>query len=120
MPNSTARWERLTTSALRSNALVGMQPQLRQTPPGRSSSTAATERPSWAQRIAATYPPGPVPTTTTSNFWLVAMQTLLRRREESGRFRHPPHHRRHASFTGRPPLAPVIGSGAGAALRAAV
>src|SRR2546422_5868290 len=73
MPNSAARWKRLTTSALRSSALVGMQPQLRQTPPGRSSSTAATDSPSWAQRIAATYPPGPVPTTTTSNFWPAAM-----------------------------------------------
>src|SRR5437879_12895979 len=70
MPNSTARWQRLTTSALRSNALVGMQPQLKQTPPGRSSSTVATESPSWAQRIAATYPPGPVPTTATPNLWV--------------------------------------------------
>src|SRR5262249_39688184 len=55
-----------TTSALRSRALVGMQPQLRHTPPGRSSSTTTTDRPSWAQRMADTYPPGPVPTTATS------------------------------------------------------
>src|ERR1700758_502138 len=67
MPNSWARSNRLQTSALRRSALGGMHPQLRQTPPGRSSSTAATDRPSWAQRMAATYPPGPVPTTTTSN-----------------------------------------------------
>ena len=70
MPNSFARLKRPTTSALRSSALVGMQPQLRQTPPGRSSSTVATESPSCAQRMAATYPPGPVPTTTTSNGWV--------------------------------------------------
>src|SRR5436309_9516356 len=69
MPNSSARWNSPTTSALRRSALVGMQPQLRQTPPGRSSSTAATESPSCAHRIAATYPPGPVPTTTTSKAW---------------------------------------------------
>src|SRR5206468_4549265 len=54
--------------ALRSSALVGMQPQLRQTPPARSSSTATTDSPSCAHRIAATYRPGPVPTTTTSTF----------------------------------------------------
>src|SRR6266852_6027913 len=96
-----------------------MQLHYEQTSPVSFTDTAATERPSWAQRIAATYPPGPVPTTTTSNFWLVAMHTILRRRAESGRFRHPRHHRRHASFTGRPPPAPIIRSGAGAALRAA-
>src|SRR5688572_18052582 len=66
MPKSPARSTRWSTSALRSSALVGMHPQFRHTPPGRSSSTAATERPSCAHRIAATYPPGPVPTTATS------------------------------------------------------
>src|SRR4029453_10797745 len=69
VPSASARWNTPTTSALRRSALVGMQPQLRQTPPGRSSSTAATERPSCAHRMAATYPPGPVPTTTTSKAW---------------------------------------------------
>src|SRR5687768_2895005 len=69
MPKSPARSTRWSTSALRRSALVGMQPQFRQTPPGRSSSTAATERPSCAHRMAATYPPGPVPTTATSTLW---------------------------------------------------
>jgi hypothetical protein len=36
------------------NALVGMQPQLRQMPPRFSRSTIAVLRPSWAARIAAT------------------------------------------------------------------
>src|SRR3954465_6051021 len=46
-------------SALRSSALEGMQPTLRQTPPQYFSSTTATVCPSCAARIAATYPPGP-------------------------------------------------------------
>src|SRR5262249_45752747 len=70
-----ARLKRCTTSALRSRAFVGMQPQFRHTPPGRSSSTATTLRPSCAQRIAETYPPGPVPITATSTL-CVAMPTL--------------------------------------------
>src|SRR5258708_22912085 len=70
MPKVSALSNSCTISALRSSALVGMQPQFRQTPPGRSSSTVATDNPSWAARMAETYPPGPVPTTTTSNFWL--------------------------------------------------
>src|SRR5262245_17445261 len=44
-----------------------MHPQFRQIPPGRSASTTATRCPSCAARIAATYPPGPEPTTTASN-----------------------------------------------------
>ena len=53
----------LTRSALVRSALVGMQPMLRQTPPRWRSSTHATFIPSCAARIAATYPPGPLPTT---------------------------------------------------------
>ena len=53
-PNSAARWNSWSTSALRRRALVGMQPQFRQMPPGRSASTTATRWPSWAARIAAT------------------------------------------------------------------
>ena len=67
MPNASAspvsRW---ASSALRSSALDGMQPTFRQTPPQYRSSMIAVRRPSCAARIAATYPPGPAPTTTTS------------------------------------------------------
>src|SRR5205823_10842029 len=63
---------RCTTSAFRSSALVGMHPQFKHTPPGRSSSIAATDNPSCAQRMAETYPPGPVPTTTTSKVFAIA------------------------------------------------
>ena len=42
------------SSALRSSALDGMQPTLRQTPPQYLSSTTATDLPSWEARIAAT------------------------------------------------------------------
>src|SRR5688572_15557490 len=54
-------------------ALVGMQPQFRQMPPGRSRSMQATLKPSCAPRMAATYPPGPAPTTTRSNFSAMAV-----------------------------------------------
>src|SRR5947209_20489358 len=40
-----------------------MHPQLRQIPPSNSRSTIAVLSPSWAARIAATYPPGPEPRT---------------------------------------------------------
>ena len=53
-PNSLARCIRWKTSAERSIALVGMQPQLRQMPPRCSRSTTATFRPICAARIAAT------------------------------------------------------------------
>jgi hypothetical protein len=42
------------TSDVRSSALVGMQPQLRQMPPMFSRSTTAVLSPSCAARIAAT------------------------------------------------------------------
>ena len=53
-PNSLPRSSRLITSALRSSDLVGMQPQLRQTPPTSSRSTTAVRRPSCAARMPAT------------------------------------------------------------------
>ncbi len=67
MPNVLA-WavKMCDSSALRSSALEGMQPTLRQTPPQYFFSMIATRWPSWAARIAATYPPGPAPRTTTS------------------------------------------------------
>src|ERR1700751_429433 len=43
-----------------------MQPQLRQMPPNCSRSTTAVFMPSCAARIAATYPPGPPPSTMVS------------------------------------------------------
>src|SRR5436309_12348576 len=49
-----------------------MQPRLRQVPPRRSFSMRVTCAPSWAARIAATYPPGPPPITATS----VSMATV--------------------------------------------
>jgi hypothetical protein len=53
-------------SALRSSAFDGMHPTLRQTPPQYFSSMTAAFSPSCEARIAATYPPGPAPSTTTS------------------------------------------------------
>src|SRR3954471_16440335 len=61
--SSLTRW---ASSALRSSALDGMQPTFRHTPPQYLDSTTATLLPSWAARMAATYPPGPAPRTTTS------------------------------------------------------
>ena len=67
MPNVFASWVKMwASSALRSSALVGMQPTLRQTPPQYFFSMIAVYSPSWAARMAATYPPGPAPSTTTS------------------------------------------------------
>src|SRR5690606_24521701 len=57
------------------NAFEGIQPTFKQVPPLtplpsslRHFSTHAVFKPSWAARIAATYPAGPEPITTTSNF----------------------------------------------------
>src|SRR5262249_32384274 len=56
-----------------SRALLGMQPMLRQVPPRAARlSTQATRSPSWAARMAATYPPGPAPITTRSNTSAIA------------------------------------------------
>ena len=51
-PNASAFWNERIISALLSSALVGMQPQLRQVPPARSSSMQATFLPSCPARIA--------------------------------------------------------------------
>ena len=67
IPNLSFSWVRMcASSALRSSALDGMQPTLRQTPPQYCFSITPTLRPSWEARMAATYPPGPAPRTTTS------------------------------------------------------
>ena len=66
---SASCFTRWWNSAAARRALVGMQPQLRQTPPSLSRSTQATDRPSWAARMAPTYPAGPPPMTTRSNEW---------------------------------------------------
>ena len=46
-------------------ALLGIQPLIRQVPPALSPSTTIVSRPSCAERIPATYPPGPAPMTKT-------------------------------------------------------
>ena len=79
--------------ACSSRALVGMHPQLRHVPPSAEArSTTPTVRPSWAARIAATYPPVPAPMTTRSNFLATMLpfrtaasrETGPRTREHSG------------------------------------
>src|SRR6185369_16682032 len=55
-------------SAFRSNDFEGIQPTFKQTPPSHCLSTIATFCLSCEARIAATYPAGPAPITTTSKF----------------------------------------------------
>ncbi len=72
MPNlSFSCSSRCASSALRRSDLLGMQPTLRQTPPQYFFSITAALRPSWEARMAATYPPGPAPRTTTSKCWVM-------------------------------------------------
>ena len=60
MPNVLASWVKMwASSALRSSALVGMQPTFRQTPPQYFSSTTAVDSPSWAARIGGHVAAGP-------------------------------------------------------------
>src|SRR3954451_676891 len=67
IPNLSFSCSRMcASSALRSSALDGMQPTLRHTPPQYCFSITPTFRPSCEARMAATYPPGPAPRTTTS------------------------------------------------------
>ena len=67
MPNSAPSRTSDRTSAARSIAFAGMQASFRQRPPSVSSrSTIAVFIPTCAERIAATYPPGPEPITTMS------------------------------------------------------
>src|SRR5262245_45579836 len=63
MPRAAAVCSSANRAASARIAFDGMHPQLPQTPPGLSRSTTAVRSPSWAARIAATYPPGPAPTT---------------------------------------------------------
>ena len=53
--------------AVCTQVLVGMQPTVMQVPPTRACSIMTTCAPSWAARMAAGYPPGPPPRTTTSH-----------------------------------------------------
>src|SRR6185503_19752961 len=51
----------------------GMQPMLRHVPPKVPRlSMQALFSPSWPARMAALYPPGPPPMTTTSNCWAIS------------------------------------------------
>src|SRR5512132_1176692 len=54
-----------------------MQPTLRQTPPSHCLSTIATFCFSCAARIAATYPAGPAPITTTSKFSAIYLSSWM-------------------------------------------
>jgi hypothetical protein len=58
-PNPSASGISNSTSATRSTALAGIQATLRQRPPTNCYSITAVFIPSWAARIAVTYPPGP-------------------------------------------------------------
>ena len=67
MPNSAPSRASVSTSAARSMAFAGMQASFRQRPPSTGArSTTAVFNPTCAERIAATYPPGPDPITTMS------------------------------------------------------
>lgn len=96
------------SSALRSKALVGMQPTFRQTPPQYLASTTATRLPSWAARMAATYPPGPAPSTTTSKRSpCSSMEISFLTRIGSGHRREPTHPGRTACAPARRPWFPT-------------
>src|SRR5512136_283068 len=64
-PYSRPLRARSNSSAEVLRTLEGMQPQFKHVPPTRSLSMRVTSAPSWAALIAATYPPGPAPMTTT-------------------------------------------------------
>src|SRR3954452_14564797 len=78
MPILSNRWpDSSNSSEACSSAFEGMQPTLRQVPPKVFSfSTTATFRPSWAARMAQTYPPGPEPITMRSNVSLMVRRSL--------------------------------------------
>ena len=71
IPNSLESLIKLYTSAVLSRALVGIQPQFKQTPPRCSASTNAVDKPNCEDLIAATYPPGPPPKIIKSYFLFV-------------------------------------------------
>src|SRR5438132_5448056 len=66
-PSAPAPWIWWASSEEWRNDLVGMQPRWRQVPPTFSFSMTATLSPSWAPRMAPTYPAEPPPMTATSN-----------------------------------------------------
>src|SRR4029077_18104613 len=66
-PSAPALWIWWASSDEWRNDFVGMQPRCRQVPPTFSFSTTATLSPSWAPRMAPTYPAEPPPMTATSN-----------------------------------------------------
>src|SRR5256884_9421024 len=66
-PSAPALWIWWASSDECRNDFVGMQPRCRQVPPTFSFSMTATLSPSWAPRIAPTYPAEPPPMTATSN-----------------------------------------------------
>src|SRR5712691_1053184 len=66
-PRAAAVWIWCASSEECRNDLVWMQPRCRQVPPTFSFSITATLSPSWAPRIAPTYPAEPPPMTATSN-----------------------------------------------------
>src|SRR5690554_4190592 len=60
------------------NALLGIHPTLRQVPPNRSYfSIIAVFKPNCAQRIAATYPPGPEPIMVTSYLLMILIFNII-------------------------------------------
>ena len=63
MPKSERRFALWKASEEAMRDFVGMQPQLRHVPPTSSCSMTAVWAPNWAALIAATYPPGPPPST---------------------------------------------------------
>src|SRR5689334_11880019 len=106
MPNLSFSWViTWASSALRSSAFDGMHPTLRQTPPQYFASMTAAFRPSWEARMAATYPPGPAPRTTTSKS-LTNHRLLQRPKEHEGRMAgwlHAHPDRRLVRVPGHPP-----------------
>ena len=65
MPSSLASSMSAISSAVAISVLLGTQSVSTAEPPIPSVSTTVTSAPSWAATRAASYPPGPPPTTTT-------------------------------------------------------
>ena len=74
IPKSARCSTRAAYAALSSSALVGIHPTLLQTPPSCAASTHAVRSLRCAARIAATYPPGPAPSTMTSKVSVSAIR----------------------------------------------
>ncbi len=73
-PNSGAFFIFSANAAASSIALAGMHPHRTHVPPSPSRSTTAVLSPSWAQRIAPTYPAGPPPRKITSKEAMVRLE----------------------------------------------